>query len=111
MSAFQKKLACILLALAVLAPLGIYLPAKFNAGGAWGEWSSKTIGEMLGFVPAGLAKGEGTWKAPVPDYSFGGEDDPPAHQALWYVASALIGAALCMGVFYGVSRFLAGKKR
>ena len=58
MTPFQKKLLIILLALAVLSPIGIFLPAAFNAGDAWGEWSTATVEKLIGFVPEKM-KGHG----------------------------------------------------
>ena len=42
--------------MALLTPLGIYLPKKFKAGDAWGEWGTDKMQELLGYVPAGLKK-------------------------------------------------------
>lgn len=51
--------------LALLSPLGVFLPRYFHSGQAWGEWS------LVDF-----------WKAPFPDYG---------ESALSYIASAVIG--------------------
>jgi ABC-type spermidine/putrescine transport system permease subunit II len=52
----QKKILVILLLLCLLTPIGILLPAFFNTGDAWGEWSAQTVKELVGYVPKGLAK-------------------------------------------------------
>jgi len=109
-NSFQKKLLVILLALAVLSPVGIFLPSLFNAGDAWGEWSAETIEKMAGFVPEGLKKAAHLWKAPIPDYTLGDEKSTSAAQALSYILSGIIGVALCILILYGLSRLLVKKK-
>lgn len=109
MTSFQKKILVILLVLAVLTPIGIYLPAAFNAGDAWGEWSTETIEKMIGYIPEGLRRTADLWSAPIPDYNLGDENSPFAVQALSYVLSAAVGIALCLGVLYLLSRFVFKK--
>ncbi|MFO0751855.1 MAG: PDGLE domain-containing protein [Thermodesulfovibrionales bacterium] len=89
MSPFQKRLAWGLLAMALLSPLGVLLPLWFKAGDAWGEWGADTLQELLGYVPEGLRKYVGLWKAPLPDYAFG-EGDP----LFAYIASGVLGSLL-----------------
>jgi hypothetical protein len=109
MSRFQKKLLVILIVLAVLSPLGIYLPARFNAGDAWGEWSTETIEKLVGFVPEKLKETADLWKAPIPDYNLGNEKSTFAAQALSYILSGAIGIVLCILVLYGLSKLLVKK--
>lgn len=90
---FQIKLLLGLLVLALLTPLGIILPKLFNAGSAWGEWEPSNLASMLGFIPEGLKRTAGVWRAPVPGYSFSQAGDP-AIQALSYVLSAVFGLVL-----------------
>ena len=100
MTAFQKKLWIGLLIMSLLTPLGIYLPKKAGSGDAWGEWGTEAIEKMLGYVPEGMKKIADLWKAPVPDYNFGGHESSFIVQALWYVLSALIGiAAVVLAVY------------
>ena len=73
MTKSQKKLWIGLLILSLLTPLGIILPEKFKAGGAWGEWGPEELEKLIGYVPKGLKRLADLWKAPVPDYNFGGE--------------------------------------
>lgn len=54
MTKSQKKLWIGLIILALLTPLGIILPEKFKAGGAWGEWGPEALEKLIGYVPAGL---------------------------------------------------------
>jgi len=110
MTAFQKKILVALIVLAVASPIGIYLPMKFNAGDAWGEWSAETIEKMIGFMPEGLKKTADPWKAPIPDYNLGDDKSPFMVQALSYILSGVIGIALCLLVPYGLSKLLVKKK-
>ncbi|MGD0919371.1 MAG: hypothetical protein ABSB22_23255 [Thermodesulfobacteriota bacterium] len=56
MKTFQKRLWIGLFILALLTPLGVILPEKFNAGDAWGEWGPETLEKLLGYVPDGLKR-------------------------------------------------------
>ncbi len=62
MTKFQKKLGLGLLILALFTPLGVILPEKFKAGGAWGEWGPEELQKLLGYVPAGLKRTAHLWK-------------------------------------------------
>ena len=110
MTAFQKKILVVLIVLAAASPIGIYLPAKFNAGSAWGEWSAETIEKMIGFMPEGLNKTADLWKAPLPGYSLGDDKSPFIVQAVSYVISGVMGIALCLLILYGLSKLLVRKK-
>ena len=106
MTKFQKKLWLGLAIMALLTPLGIYLPEKFNAGDAWGEWGTDKIQELLGYVPAGLKKLADLWKPPVPDYNFGGENAAMSTQVISYIISGIIGIAVAAIVIYVITKFL-----
>jgi cobalt/nickel transport system permease protein len=98
--ALLPRLGLALAVLALLSPLGLYLPHAFHAGSAWGEWGADEIRAELaretggeGYVPAGLARAERSgWKAPLPDYSLRGQRSPhlPALSAS-YILSAAVG--------------------
>ena len=94
MNKLQKKILVILLLLCLLTPIGILLPAFFNTGDAWGEWSAQTIKELVGYVPKGLAKYSDVWKAPLPDYSVKREDSSIVHRSGFYLVSGIIGATI-----------------
>ena len=106
MTKFQKKLWIGLAIMALLTPLGIYLPKKFNAGDAWGEWGPGKIQELLGYMPAGLNKLADFWKAPVPDYNFGGENTAMSTQVISYIISGIIGIAAVVILIYVITKFL-----
>lgn len=93
--------------MALLTPLGILLPEKFKAEEAWGEWGVEKLEKVLGYVPEGLKKLADFWKAPIPDYNFGGEGASMTLQAISYIASGLLGIGVCAFVVFMVSRFMA----
>ncbi len=94
--ALLPRIAIVLGALVLLTPLGLYIPAHFHAGSAWGEWSSdeikaevaKITGVKEGYVPAGIAHAEQHgWQAPMPDYALRGQEDAklPVFESLVYI--------------------------
>jgi len=111
MTKFQKTLWTGLFILALLTPLGIILPKKFNAEGAWGEWRTETLEKILGYVPAGLKRWANLWKAPIPNYNFSSKDATSTAQVISYVLSGLLGIAIvCLG-FYAISRLILRNKK
>jgi cobalt/nickel transport protein len=106
MTRFQKKLWIGLGIMALLTPLGVYLPEKFKAGDAWGEWGTDRIRELLGYVPEGLREMADLWKAPFADYNFGGENAALGTQVISYIMSGIIGIAVAALVIYLITRFL-----
>ena len=107
MTKFQKKLWIGLLIMALLTPLGILVPEKFKAEDAWGEWGIDKLEKLLGFVPEGLKKLTDLWKAPIPDYSFGGERASKTLQVISYVASGFLGIGVCALIVFIISRFIS----
>ena len=107
MTRFQKKLWIGLLIMALLTPLGVLLPEKFKAGEAWGEWGVEKLEKLLGYVPVGLKRLINLWKAPIPDYNFGGEGASMTLQVFSYIVSGLLGIGICAFVVYMVSWFMA----
>jgi hypothetical protein len=106
MTKFDKKLWIGLLVMSFLTPLGIYLPERFKAGDAWGEWGTDTLQELLGYVPEGLRKLAEVWKAPLPDYNFGGENAAMSIQVMSYIISGIIGLAAGAILIYVITKFL-----
>lgn len=97
--------------LLVLVPLGLYLPSKLGAGGAWGEWGGDELRKVAGYLPSGLQRMENLWHAPLPDYG------PPRQNerglvgsGVWYLISAIVGAALVVGLLLAARRCLAGRE-
>ncbi len=104
MTKFHKKLWIGLFILALLTPLGIILPERFNSGGAWGEWGPEELEKLIGYVPEGLKKLSELWKAPVPDYNFGGEGSSMTVQVISYIASGVLGILAVGLLIYVISR-------
>jgi hypothetical protein len=111
MTKFQKKLWIGLLILAFVAPLGIILPERFNSGGAWGQWGPEELERLVGYVPEGLKRLAGLWKAPVPDYNFGGEGASVVIQLISYVASGLVGMLAVGLLIYVISRLITKNEK
>ena len=106
------KLWIALAALIVLSPLGLVLPAKLNAGSAWGEWSSEEMRKLVGYVPAGMSRLAQSWKAPLPDYALKGQERAPLHAlSVSYAASAILGVALVAGITVLIGKALARRER
>jgi cobalt/nickel transport protein len=111
MEKYQKKLWIGLLILALLTPLGVILPEKFKAGGAWGEWGPEELKKLIGYVPEGLKRLADLWKAPVPDYSFGREGASMTVQVLSYIVSGLIGVLAVGVVIYLISKVIVRNEK
>ena len=111
MTRLQKKLWIGLSIMALLSPLGIILPEKFDAGDAWGEWGTDKLERLLGYVPEGIRKLADLWKAPIPDYNFGGEGASMIVQVISYILSGVLGVLLCGLAVYALSRILKRNER
>ena len=107
MTKFQKKLWIGLLVMALLTPLGILLPERFKAEGAWGEWGAARLEKLIGYIPEGLKKIANLWKAPIPDYNFGVEEASMTVQVISYIVSGILGLGICAFFVFMVSRFIA----
>ncbi len=105
----QRKILIILLLLCLLTPAGVLLPAFFNAGDAWGEWSAQTVKDLVGYVPAGLAGYSGKRNAPVEDYSFGTGSQSLSRRSGYYLVSGLFGATLVYIITLLITRLIVRK--
>ncbi len=105
-----RKMAWAIAILAVLVPLGLWLPEHFGAGGAWGEWGVSELAERVGFTPARMDRLASLWASPMPDYALPGQEGAPlAHLSLSYILSALIGVAVLSVLVWGMRAWLVGK--
>jgi cobalt/nickel transport protein len=102
MNKFTKKIFIGLIVLAILSPLGLFIPEKFHTGDAWGEWSLETVKSKLGFVPKGMEKNAEIWKAPLPDYGIGNENNSRFTNSMYYIISGFTGIGLIGVVTYGL---------
>jgi len=96
-----RPLVAALLVMALLTPVGIYLPEILQAGGAWGEWSVREVRRMVGYAPEGMGKTAGAWKAPVPDYGQNAPEGTPfPRRGIRYLLSAFLGISACGAAAY-----------
>ena len=99
-----------ILVLIILSPLGLIVPEHFKAGSAWGEWGAKDLQKLAGYIPKGLEKLLGLWKAPIPDYAFKGwEGRGLLHLSFAYIMSAITGIIIIVIVVLIIGRFLVKK--
>lgn len=106
-----RRLWIALIVMALLSPVGLYLPRIMKAGSAWGEWGMDEVKRMIGYVPAGMQKTENLWKAPIRDYTLPGQEGASLSRVSFsYILSALIGLALCAGAGYLVARRPTGRQ-
>ncbi len=106
------KLWLALLALVLLSPLGLILPARFAAGSAWGEWSAEEIEQLVGYLPSGLSRLSGLWRAPLPDYALQGQEGAPLSAlSISYLISGLLGVAAVVALALLVGKALARRER
>lgn len=100
-----------LLVLALLAPIGLWLPELYKAGAAWGEWGSDELKEMVGYVPKGMQGLKNLWtKAIFPGYGVSGWTSPVLSK-IGYILSALLGIAIVAGIGYLLGKILASRER
>lgn len=101
---FRRKAVWIPAIVLILAvPLGIWLPAAFNASDPWGEWDAQETAARAGLTaaPAGLARLSEVWSAPIPDYGFGASAGTVG-ESVQYIASAVIGVMVLALLFWGI---------
>ena len=98
--------------LILLSPLGLILPEYFKAKGAWGEWGSQTIKDLIGYIPKGFEKLAHIWSAPVPDYALkGAEGKGLGILSFHYIVSALIGVAVTVLIVWAIGKLLTKKDK
>ncbi|MHB1456805.1 MAG: PDGLE domain-containing protein [Armatimonadota bacterium] len=98
--------------LIILSPLGIILPARFNANTTFGEWSPDEVQKMTGHLPSGMEKMSDKWKAPMPDYAFKGQEEAPiAKQSISYIISAALGVAVVVLLSMLVGKAIAKREK
>lgn len=104
-----KKLWIGIFILVLLSPLGLVLPALFGAKGAWGEWGVQQIEKLAGFVPEGMKRLAGSWKAPMPDYAVPGQGQGLAGNGFGYILSGVVGVVAVAGLMYLLTKLLVRK--
>lgn len=102
-----RPLVAALAVMALLTPVGVYLPEILQAGRSWGEWGVGEVRTMVGYSPEGMEKDSALWKAPVPDYAQdAGEGSPLPRRGFGYLLSGFLGVSACGGVAYLLARRL-----
>lgn len=101
----MKKYWYALIALIILAPLGLI--AK---GTAYGEWSAGDLKSTLGFIPEGMAKLSGTWKAILPHYSIPGFGNTFFSSSLGYIFCAIVALIIILVITMIISIMKKRKK-
>ncbi len=97
-----KNMAIGLVALMILAPLGL-----LAVGETFGEWSNEEVEEKLGYIPSGLEELSSLWSAPMPDYALPGTGESMTAASAAYILSAVIGVVLCAGLLYIIGKRIA----
>ena len=97
-----RNLAIGLVALIVLAPLGL-----LAVGETFGEWGNEELEEKIGFVPSGLERLSSLWSAPMPDYALPGIGESMTAASSAYILSAVIGVVICAGLLYIIGKRIA----
>jgi cobalt/nickel transport system permease protein len=90
--------------LIVLTPLGL-----LASGTAWGEWGTKELMEMLGFVPERLEGMMHFWQSLFPDYMVA-ELEGLVGSVIGYLLSAIIGTAVVVLSAFIVSRLIFSER-
>ncbi len=102
----KKKLWIGLILLVLLSPVGLILPEKLNARGAWGEWGAQEIRTLVGYVPERMGRLQGLWKGLLPNYGMPGLEKPwQVHLA--YIASGLVGVLIILVICLHLGKRLA----
>ena len=101
----SKKLWIGLAVLVLLSPLGLILPARFDSGSAWGEWSAEELNKLAGYLPAGMSRLADLWNAPRPVAALQGQENAALHSVS---ASYLLAGVLGVGAVVVIT-LLVGK--
>jgi hypothetical protein len=108
---FQKRLWTGLVAMVLLSPIGILLPLIFRAESSWGEWDAHTLGKIIGYIPEGLRRDSGLFRAPMANYSLAGENGSLTTQMISYIISGFLGMLLSGLVICLIVRFWTGREK
>jgi len=103
---FNKKFLKWLLILSLITQVGIILPEFFKAKDAWGEWDKDTIKELIGYIPKGMEKLDGLWKAPFADYAIKSFDNGIVKLSFSYIFSAVVGVCICIFLTFFVLKLI-----
>jgi hypothetical protein len=98
--------------LAALSPVGLILPDKLKAGPAWGEWATRDMHGLVGYIPSGLKKLSSLWNGIMPGYAIKAWEGKGIGQvSIGYIIAAILGIALCAGAGVLLGKWLAKRKQ
>ena len=105
-----KRVGAGLVALAVVAPLGLIAP-----GFAYGEGSVQDVKAAFGYVPQGLQELSGVFSAPLAGYDIPLPFFSRANPQLWhagvgYEITGIIGMLLCLAAIALLTRVISGRQ-
>ena len=93
--------------IAAMAVLVIFTPLGLLAvGETFGEWDGSYFQEKLGYIPPGFDSLSSLWSAPMPDYGIPALGDTTVGAAVGYIASAIVGSIVGVGILYGMGKVL-----
>lgn len=104
-----RRVGAGLVALAVIAPLGLIAP-----GFAYGEGSTRDVQAAFGYIPRGLQDLSGVFSAPLSGYNiplpfFDGANAALWHAAIGYEITGIVGMLLCGLAVLAVVRLIGGR--
>jgi cobalt/nickel transport system permease protein len=105
-----KRVGAALVALAVVAPLGLIAP-----GFAYGEGSVNDVKAAFGYIPQGLQDLSGVFSAPLSGYNiplpfFSGANAQLWHAGVGYEITGILGMLMCLAAITLFARVLGGRK-
>ena len=100
----KKKYWYALIALIIFAPLGL-----LAQGTAFGEMSGTELKSKIGYIPQGMAKLGGKWKALLPDYSIPGYNTTFFKSSLGYIFCAIVALVVILAITGIVSLLIKRK--
>ena len=99
-----KKYWYAIIALIIFAPIGL-----LAQGTAFGEWSGGDLKAKLGFIPDGMVRLGGVWKALLPDYSIPGFGSNFFNSSLGYIFCAIVALVIIL-IATGIISMLQKRK-
>jgi cobalt/nickel transport system permease protein len=105
-----KRVGTALVALSVVAPLGLIAP-----GFAYGEGSVEDVQAAFGYIPKGLQDLSAIFSAPLAGYNiplpfFSDANAELWHAAVGYEITGILGMLLCGGGVLLIARLIGGRR-
>jgi cobalt/nickel transport system permease protein len=105
-----KRPGAALVALAVVAPLGLIAP-----GFAYGEGTAEDVKAAFGYIPQGISDLSSAFSAPLAGYEiplpwFHGANAQLWHAAIGYEITGIIGMLICGALVLGIASLVRGRR-